>query len=131
MVSEPVPNQHDIFRADQPPLSDLLSVHAPENTERGNLSSDKNKILCRAPRKRRSPEKNQLTCQCQRGCLRQNEKCWGERHLLGHGDRMLIPEVALNFHHQRPAVFVPDPAWRGQNLTFCAICWLCSLRRCP
>ena len=76
MVSEPVSNQRDIFRADQPPLSDLWSVHSPSNTERGKLSPAQNKNILPGNWQAELTGENQLSCQCQRGYLRQNEKCW-------------------------------------------------------
>jgi hypothetical protein len=50
---------------------------------------------------------------------------------LGHLHRMLIPQMPIHLHGQCAAVLMPEPAWRGQNLTFCAISRLCSRRKCP
>ena len=57
---------------------------------------------------------------------------FGNRHLLRHRHGMLISQMPVHLHGQSATVFVPQPTCKGdQNLTFCAIAWLCSLRRCP
>ena len=48
-----------------------------------------------------------------------------------HRHQTLDTKMAVNLHGQRAPVCVTKPTRRGQNLTFWAICWLCSFRRCP
>src|ERR1035441_4030479 len=42
-----------------------------------------------------------------------------------------LRQMPIHPYSQSAAVLVTEPTWKGQNLTFWAICWLCSLRRCP
>jgi hypothetical protein len=76
MGLQPASNQRDIFRADRPPLNDLLPLHCPTMTKKGAVRPEKSiKKIPRIPMQlleRRNTASN-LTAVSP---LCHNENCW-------------------------------------------------------